>query len=203
VQNGDEFADHELTLDRAAAEEALMIAAMLQHEQCERLSLNELKRTAAEVDISPEFVEQAILLMSRRKTIAPKKIAPETTPMTLTDLGFILMLVVLQSAVFLALAWRAPFMPFCVSAIAIAGSAGFLIPKSRRGAERLKWSFFGAIVALSLGCFAARYAFERNMLLTRGSIALAIEAAAFFGAQYLRIRSEAKSANADQQVQIR
>ena len=64
---GDDYPFQELTLDRAAAEEALLIAARLQHVEKERLTVSDLKRSAAELNIDPELVDRALLLMHARR----------------------------------------------------------------------------------------------------------------------------------------
>jgi hypothetical protein len=67
VHQSEEISLPEPTLSRELAEETLLIAARLQHEHRELLTLSELKQTAAEVDISPEFVELALHPMDDNK----------------------------------------------------------------------------------------------------------------------------------------
>jgi hypothetical protein len=137
------------------AEETLLIAARLQHVERERLSLSELKRTAAEPDISPEFVDEAIRIMGERKTPVTK-----TSPTTAKDRSLILGLVVLQCAVFLGLAW-APAdwsVPFWLPAIAICGAAGYLTRRRRRISKIVLFSVLRSLILLSLGSLSARYA---------------------------------------------
>ena len=175
---------HEPTLDQAAAEEALLIAARLQHAHRERLSLDEIKRTGAEVGIAPEFVEQAILMMSQRKAV----VTPAAKWTTGSTIAFVALTLILQTIFCVAQAWAQPSQlgPTWVAVAAIAGLAGYLIPTSRATSMRLIFGVFSMIAIAGLASTAAHYAFERNMILERVGISLVIAVVAFLVAQWVQ-----------------
>lgn len=125
--------------DRTQAEEALLIAARLQQEHRDQLSLSDLKKTAAEVDISPEFVEQAIRMVQRKEPVAnvPKPatpLAPTSSPGQLPVLAHLALgLFVVPAEFFLtglgtipmrvALAWPL--------ALALVGLVAWNLPRGR------------------------------------------------------------------------
>jgi len=179
----EKFGDGEIALDQQAAEAALLIAARLQHEHRERLTLAELKRTAAEVDISPEFVEQAVQMLGRHEEPAPR-----TDSLTLRDVLVVLPLVVLQCFVTLGLVWGGIDLPSCILAVTIAGGIGFLADRNSRNKNRAVVGSLCVVVLLCLACFAAHYDFERGYILGRGGFALVLELMSFFGVQFVRAK---------------
>jgi hypothetical protein len=119
--------------DRTQAEEALLIAARLQQEHREQYSLSDLKKTASEVDISPEFVEQAIRMVQTQEPVAPVVATPQRSGQVSVLVHLVLGLLVLPAEFIvvglacipkqLPMAW-----PF---ALALTGFLAWKLPKGR------------------------------------------------------------------------
>jgi hypothetical protein len=174
----EKFGDDKVALDRDKADEALLIAARLQHEHSERSTLAEMKRTAAEADISPEFVDQAILMLGEP--------LPKTRGITLRDVLAVPPLVALQCFVTLMVVWGSLNLPACLLVVVVAGTIGFLADRSSRNRNRALVGSLCVVVLLCLACFAARHDFERVHILWGGGFALALELASYFGVQFVR-----------------
>ncbi len=120
--------------DRTQAEEALLIAARLQQEHQDQFSLSDLKRTAAEVDIRPEFVERAISMVKQE----PKPVVvPAPRPTILSFLANLAMgfVVVVTELLLAGFACVGPHVEASAWALAPV-LTGLFAWKLRKGASR-------------------------------------------------------------------
>ncbi len=181
----------EPTLDRGKAEEALLIAARLQLEHRERLTLTQLKQTAAEVDIDPEFVEQAVKLVSRQPVTTKQVMVPaEDTSSKDIPIGITVLVV---EFFFARLIGPWPVLqakPYWALAIILAVALGLFSP---RKADFTKKGLL--FITVSLGFWALVHAlpghvnaYYDNFWYERIMILAAVQAAAYSIARWVRSR---------------
>jgi hypothetical protein len=200
MANQEELIPASRTLDWSTGEEALKLAARLQHEHRQRVSLGELKEMAISAEIAPEFVDQALLLMYDRQEplpmpkVEPKPLANKNRRLyELGALPFVIMIQMFTTSLPYVFSRDAPIVLFSwVLWFALYGIAGYFMPSFRRAVGLGIATMIGLILLGSYAVFSESY--------TLLWVTLGVEATAFLGGQFLR---NYLSARQEDQVEAR